>query len=226
LNATSSGVLKPADRRFAHLGMTTVHCSGTAVARRLRRAESLSSGLTNESNVSRKQLPIVSGFSWYHYQALCSIRTASNSRLQRPSSVHFSTMNRIASSQHCHLLLDHVCQLMQLSNEGPDVLDVRDGTGSLYKVAGTAKTGLQLLNWIFQFSCSSRLCCMPMNWTIYFELWTTVYWINRHTSAGLKKTMNTSLVLSCSNCCLDCQFPIHLLCKIPATASLFLIGVL
>jgi len=131
-----------------------------------------------------EKLPIVSGFSWY--QALCSIQTASNSLLQRPSSVHFSTMNRIASSQRCRLLLDHVCRLI----EGPDVLDhglcldVRYGTDSQQqafdqlintacKVAGTAKTGLQLLNWIFQFSCSSRLCCMPMNWTVHFELWTT-----------------------------------------------------
>jgi len=42
----------------------------------------------------------------------------------------FSTMNRIASSQRCRLLPDHVCQLMQLSIEGPDVPDVRDGTDS------------------------------------------------------------------------------------------------
>jgi hypothetical protein len=40
----------------------------------------------------------------------------------------FSTMNRILSSQRCRLLPNHVCQLMQLSIEGPAVPDVRDGT--------------------------------------------------------------------------------------------------
>jgi len=42
----------------------------------------------------------------------------------------FSTMNRILSSQRCRLLPNHACQLMQLSIEGPDVVDVRDGTDS------------------------------------------------------------------------------------------------
>jgi hAT family C-terminal dimerisation region len=40
----------------------------------------------------------------------------------------FSTMNRILSSQRCRLLPNHACQLMQLSIEGPGVVDVRDGT--------------------------------------------------------------------------------------------------
>jgi len=39
----------------------------------------------------------------------------------------FSTMNRILCSRRCRLLPDHVCQLMQLSIEGPEVPDVRDG---------------------------------------------------------------------------------------------------
>lgn len=42
----------------------------------------------------------------------------------------FSTMNRILSSQRCRLLPSHACQLMQLSIEGPGVVDVRDGTES------------------------------------------------------------------------------------------------
>ena len=37
-----------------------------------------------------------------------------------------STMNRIVSSQRCHLLSSHACQLMQLSIKGPKVPDVRE----------------------------------------------------------------------------------------------------
>ena len=48
-----------------------------ALARRLRQAKSLSSSVTNPA--CHGLLAIVSGFSWY--QALCSIWTASNSRL-------------------------------------------------------------------------------------------------------------------------------------------------
>ena len=40
----------------------------------------------------------------------------------------FSTMNRILSSQRCRLLPNHACQLMQLSIEGPEIPDVRDGS--------------------------------------------------------------------------------------------------
>ena len=42
----------------------------------------------------------------------------------------FSTMNRILSSQRSRLLPQHVCQLMQLSIEGPVIPDVRDSTDS------------------------------------------------------------------------------------------------
>lgn len=40
----------------------------------------------------------------------------------------FSTMHRILRSERCRLLSSHVCQLMQISIEGCQIPDVRDGT--------------------------------------------------------------------------------------------------
>jgi len=53
-----------------------------------------------------------------------AIPTGNRSTVERS----FSTMNYILCSCHCCLPPDHVCQLMQLSIEGSEVPDVRDGT--------------------------------------------------------------------------------------------------
>lgn len=42
----------------------------------------------------------------------------------------FSTMNRILCSERCRLLPEHVCQLMQISIEGPDIPDIRSSSDS------------------------------------------------------------------------------------------------
>ena len=43
----------------------------------------------------------------------------------------FSAMNHILSSQHCRLLLEHACQLMQLSSEGLALPHIHDATDTI-----------------------------------------------------------------------------------------------
>ena len=48
----------------------------------------------------------------------------------------FSTLNRILSDKRCHLTLNHACQLMLMSVEGPDIPYVRASASAEQKKHG------------------------------------------------------------------------------------------